>query len=279
MNDCKERRAMNNDQKTLEDLSLEQKMLEREITDARARLSNAPEGSLRIAKRSGSSQYYHITSSSPPAGSYIPVKDTPLAQALAQKRYDELFIKAAMKQLSVIERFLKHYDPDALKNMYSSLSEPRKALVTPAVLPDKEFAEAWLAAPFTPKPFKEGDPEHYSSSGLRVRSKSEALIHDTMGRTNVLNKYECPVKLGGEILHPDFTILRMSDRQIIFWEHLGRMDDYRYAEKALYRIRLFEKNKIFPGERLILTMETRDQPLNTAIIKMFIKHYGLASKL
>ena len=269
---------MNEENMLLAELKEKQKQLHEIIPKVEKRLSSAPEGKLRIMKHGKGVQYFHRTEASPEAGVYIPAADFPKAQALAQKRYDELFVKAAKKQASQIEHFLKHYDPDKLIGLYEDLPESRKKLITPAVLPDREYAEAWLAVPYTPKPFAAGDPEHYDLSGLRVRSKSEALIRDTMAQMNVLNKYECPIKLGKEILHPDFTILRMSDRKIIYWEHLGRMDDYKYVRRTLYRLRLYEKHKIFPGENLILTMETSEQPLNTTIIKMFINHYDLSFK-
>ena len=69
-------------------------------------------------------------------------------------------------------------------------------------------------------------------------------------------------------IHPDFTILRRSDRKEVYWEHLGMMDDPEYAANALMRIDLYERNGIFPGDRLILTHETGRQPLRTRLIEV-----------
>ena len=42
----------------------------------------------------------------------------------------------------------------------------------------------------------------------------------------------------------------------VVWEHDGRMVDPVYAQSAVRKIHAYEKNGIFPGERLILTFET-----------------------
>lgn len=60
-----------------------------------------------------------------------------------------------------------------------------------------------------------------------------------------------------------------------YWEHLGRMDDTDYVEKNLNKITNYEKNNIFPGDRLILTHETSRCPINSKIIEKIIHTYLL----
>ena len=52
------------------------------------------------------------------------------------------------------------------------------------------------------------------------------------------------------------------------------MDDAEYVITNLSRIRLYEQNGIMPGINLILTMETRQQPINLTVIKQMIRTYG-----
>ena len=59
----------------------------------------------------------------------------------------------------------------------------------------------------------------------------------------------------------------------MYWEHLGMMDDPSYVEKSLQKITLYEQNGIFPGENLILTYETRKNPMNQKIIRLMIQRY------
>ena len=53
------------------------------------------------------------------------------------------------------------------------------------------------------------------------------------------------------------------------------MDDPQYAENAVKRIALYERNDMYPGEKLLITSETRSTPLNTALVTQLIHHYLL----
>lgn len=59
----------------------------------------------------------------------------------------------------------------------------------------------------------------------------------------------------------------------MYWEHLGMMDDDSYVEKALQKIASYEQNGFFPGENLILTYETRQNPINQKLVLLMIQHY------
>ena len=61
----------------------------------------------------------------------------------------------------------------------------------------------------------------------------------------------------------------------ILWEHLGLMDIPEYAEKAIRKITAYEVNGYFPGENLILTMETRGQPLDVRLVNKLIRKYAI----
>ena len=110
----------------------------------------------------------------------------------------------------------------------------------------------------------------------RVRSKSEILIANALGRHNVPYKYECPIVLKGMgKIHPDFTALNVKRRKIYYWEHLGKLDDPDYARKNVFRINTYEKNGIFHGENLITTWETSTLPLDVKLVDELINHYLL----
>ena len=77
------------------------------------------------------------------------------------------------------------------------------------------------------------------------------------------------------VIHPDFTALNVRRRKILYWEHLGKMDDEDYANKNVNRINIYEKNGLFKGEKLILTWETSKTPLDVLLLDSVIKHYLL----
>ena len=53
------------------------------------------------------------------------------------------------------------------------------------------------------------------------------------------------------------------------------MDDPTYAKNAVKKIEAYEKNDIYPGERLILTFETDQTILSTQIIECMVNKYLL----
>ena len=167
------------------------------------------------------------------------------------------------------------FDPAALAGVYCKEGEIRQKLIQPLVLPDPEYAEEWLRVQYEAKPFRDDAPVHLTKKKERVRSKSEVMIANVLAENSIPYRYECPLDLGNGIIYPDFTILRMKDRKVLYWEHLGMMDDSEYRNQAFLRIREYEKNGIFPGDRLILTVETARMPLNTNVISSMIDHYLL----
>ena len=114
-----------------------------------------------------------------------------------------------------------------------------------------------------------------TSSGIMVRSKSETIIDMFLHTNRIPFRYECALHLDNIILHPDFTIRHPQTGEIYYWEHFGIMDDPSYAEKALKKLSTYEQNGIFPGEQLIITFETRKNPLNQKHILNLIEHYFL----
>lgn len=91
-----------------------------------------------------------------------------------------------------------------------------------------------------------------------------------MENSGIPYKYECPLKLGSYVIYPDFTILKISERKVIYLEHLGMMDDHDYANNAIRRINAYQLNGIIYGDRLFTTMETKQNPLDVRVLKKLI---------
>ena len=259
--------------KIIEELQKEKDQLSTVIRDTERRLKTAPEGQIRVVKHRKGYQFYLREQPSDTSGIYIPVSEKQKAIALIQKKYDQQILTAAQKQLTAIAKFLKEYQPGILKNIYELLPEVRKENIKPVEISDREYVEKWLSAEYPRKEFSEETPEHYTSNGERVRSKSEVMIADALRQAGIPYRYECPLELGQTTVHPDFTILRTSDRKLIYWEHLGMMDDPDYCRKAFQKLRKYEANGIYPGVNLIITMETAAFPINLSIIKSMIRTF------
>ena len=257
------------------DLENISKEIEKHISKTCKRLEKAPEGTLRVSKTHGKSQFY-IKTELYHHGKYLAKKDHSLAGRLAQKDYDNKLLKALEDQKKAIDRFLKDYDPDAAEQVYEKLSEQRKALVTPEFLSDGEFIEEWQNVTYTRLGFKDTDPEFYTAKGERVRSKSEILIADSLFRHGVPYLCEYPVYDNGVIFAaPDFKCLNVRLRKEYYWEHLGKLGDQDYVNRNANKFEKYTLSKDFDESSLILTFETETHPLNTKVIEEKIRRYLL----
>lgn len=197
-----------------------------------------------------------------------------LASQVATYEYLEKTLKLVESELSRLEKIRK-INALSPENYYETLSKGRQKLIKPIRLTDEQYTEAWLAESFEPKAFKEEDDSRfYTDKNERVRSKSEIIIANTLSKFKVPYRYECPLYLEGMgVIHPDFSALNVKRRKICYWEHLGRMDDPDYANKNVRKINSYQKNGICLGDRLIITMETSNTPLNIKLLEMLINNY------
>ena len=246
----------------------------------------AVEGSLRIAKHNGTIQYYHrmkendkkegIDETKENGGTYNTEKyirrgDNELAFCLAQRDYDLRLLKSATRKLNLLRKFLDDYKPHELEEIYEKMNPYRKAIVIPKIISEAVFVEKWSRVEYRGKDFVEGVPELYTRKGERVRSKSEKIIADMLFSEKIPYRYEYPIVLKGiGTVYPDFTVLKVKERKEEYWEHMGMMGNMEYSEKALHKIDIYMRNKISPGDRLILTHETSKRPLETAVIERLI---------
>jgi hypothetical protein len=105
------------------------------------------------------------------------------------------------------------------------------------------------------------------------------IIADKYYKLGIPYKYEKPLVVSKQTkritIRPDFTTLNKRTRIQRYHEHLGRMDDPQYVQKALEKIRLYEENGIFIGEQLILTFESSEKPLDHRELELLIEKYLL----
>ena len=234
-------------------------------------LKNAPDGTLKIDISSGKPKYYQRTGGKNPRLIYIPVNEIEKACALAQKDYDQKLLKLLKRKLRRLNSFLKYYPVEEIDAVYNFLSPERQALVRPIVPTDLQFIKEWENEPYDKLPFRADDRSaYYTEKGERVRSKSEVIIANALFRAGIPYKYECPLILSGRTVYPDFTILDIRTRTVIYFEHFGMMDDPEYRRKAMQKIALYAANGIVQGKNLLYTMEFSDQALDTRYLKALI---------
>lgn len=242
-----------------------------------SRLSSAPCGTLRIAKRGNAHQYYHRTDSTDRTGTYIKKKSNlNLAKSLAQKEYDLKVKHEIQHELHAIETFLKNYSPEQIEHLYNSLNEIRQELITPVYTPAEDTLNLWNNVQYNSLDIPDDTPDFYSDNGEQVRSKSELIIANKLKQHNIPYKYEYPLVLStGVTVHPDFTCLNINTRQEFIWEHFGIMGDSEYMNKTLKKINDYSKSGYVLGRNFIATFESSSIPLNSNTVDININEYLL----
>lgn len=262
---------MNN---AIEKLTDELRILDDVILKAEESLKNAPDGILRISQKGNLVQYYKRENEKDKNGKYIKKQDKSLAYKLAQKDYDKDILETAKDQKTKISRFLKQYRPDKILDTYEKLPLQRQILITPHILSQEQYVKMWESRTYSGKAFGTDTPQIYTEKGERVRSKSEKILADKFNLMKIPYLYEYPLQLKGYgTVYPDFTLLNKRTRQEYYLEHFGKMDDEKYSESVVWKIESYERNKIFPGEKLLMTFESGKHPLNMKMVEEMILKY------
>ena len=252
----------------INDLTSRFELIEKLTKLTEEKLKKLPQGKLKIKKHS--SRIYYYRDEGQCRDKIIAKANLGLAKQLAQRNYLENVLRASVAEGKFLRKIIEKYPKTIPEDVYSHLSNERKQLVRPILLPDDQFIKEWQSKPYQPKPFRKDDPVYITMRGERVRSKSEMIIADRLYANNIPYKYECPVIINGILIHPDFTILRIQDRKDLFLEHCGRIGDKDYSDDFVDRINLYSENGIIVGDRLFLTFETANRPLDVRTIDRLI---------
>ena len=245
-----------------EEISKEHQKLHTQISNLEKQIQTLPKGKLFCTTNGKYHKWYHTTQN---GTNYIPKKNRKLAEQLALKKLLTLQLEDAKHSAKALEFSMRHYTEIYMDKVTALFSQPGyHELLTPYFTPTNEDLAAWATAPYITNTSYPEQLQYKTTSGILVRSKSETIIEFILHTHQIPYRYECPLKLSdGVRIYPDFTILKMPEREEVYLEHFGMMDDADYAENALHKLNTFEKNKIYLGVNLFITHETSKNPLNT----------------
>ena len=234
------------------------------------KLKRFPNGKVYV-KHNRNCIYYYLVDEK--TGSEEKILDTEkeYISELLQRNYLERVLKAVESELTVLDRLKRNYPKCVAEDVYDKLSKERQDLVKPIIPTDEQFISRWLEKPYVQKPIPDKVPVFETMKGERVRSKSEQLIADRLFVNGIPYKYECPLKVGDRIVHPDFTVLRLSDRKELYHEHLGKLGDDDYCMDNIPKINEYILNGFMPGDSLFMTFESAKRPLDVRVIDKLIE--------
>lgn len=268
--------------KLILDQMMKRKMfLEELLSEISVRQSMLPKGNLRIRNDRGNPRYYHIVELGDSQGKYISKKNHELAYQLAQKDYLQKLYQEAKEELQDINAFLKKHEQMALEDIYDNLNTYRKELVTPIVLSDELFVKQWESKTYETNPYHVEEKVYQTKKDELVRSKSEVMLADMYYELGIPYRYEAGLQLkNGKRKYPDFTLLKVKTREIIYHEHLGLLDNEEYLHANLNKLDEYRNNGIYLGKNLLITYEAEGSYLNIKEIKKMMREifYGPNTK-
>ncbi len=235
-------------------------------------LEHSPKGKLRVSNDKGIPRYYHVTGEKDTRGKYISKKQQGLALQLGQKDYMEKLHQKVREELEDIDKYLLKHGECDLENVFLDLNVYRKNIVKPMVVPDEMFVAQWRKETYESNPYRPEEKVYVTKREETVRSKSELLLADMYHELDIPYRYEAVLRLkNGSKKYPDFTILKVNTREIIYHEHFGLMDDDDYRRQNFMKLDEYRDNGIYPGKNLIITYEVAGCYLNIKEIKKMIK--------
>ena len=134
-----------------------------------------------------------------------------------------------------------------------------------------EKPSSWALEEYEKSNYRPEERRHITSYGLRVRSKSEVLIGETLHKYNLEQRYEQVIQIGNVTLIPDFMI-RRKDGKIFIWEHEGLTNVKSYLDWQMKKAELYAGIGYVPWENLIITYDGPNGVIDLRIVESEIKN-------
>lgn len=206
-------------------------------------------------------------------------------EALKRKRFLLKSLNLLDRNIKLLERFLlrfTEFDPAEIEAGLSEVyrrvqmevtecQDGRRTLEEQCVPDGGGYEDSHLGN--SGNPFKSEKLIHVTGSGLRVRSKSEAIIADLLDEAGVPFQYEAKLKIGEKIIYPDFKIPAPDENCFIYWEHFGLTNSEDYLDSMDRKLKLYRSGGITPWDHLITTYDTPEGAIDARKLRKIIRLY------
>ena len=250
-----------------------------ELEKVEKELSTLPTGKLLVYPNGNWYRWFYLNQSK---REYISKDNISFASTLARKEYLLLKRNVILAKLNAINKADIPIQAAEEKLLEFVQDKRYQALLNPfySKIEDEELL-SWQNSPFNSNTKYAEQLTFQCPSGNVVRSKSEVFIDMALASNAIPYRYECKLSLDNLTFYPDFTIMHPITRKLIYWEHLGMMDNDEYARQAFQKLQTYQKHNIIPGENLILIFKKKNNPFSytnaqLALEMMNLKDFSLA---
>lgn len=272
----------------IEKITSAKKFYEQLLERYEVELQDLPEGSLCCKQNKGKTYLYlyNYTKASDGSGKAIETqrylsKDEQELMVAIKRRH---FIKKSLPYLyNIIDAFrtcLEKYEPydplvvaNGLPMAYCDLPfDPYEIYrIPPNSKVQIDDIKNWKNEYYEKSNLYPENLKHGTSSGIKVRSKSECIIAELLDARGIPFRYEAALELGGQTYYPDFTILRPKDGEIIYWEHFGMADNDEYNASMMRKLMEYNSYGITLWNQLITTFEAKNVAIDVQHINKIIE--------
>lgn len=250
----------------------ERNRLDSKIKELQNKLNQFPEGKLFISKNK---QYYKWYLTDGKTQTYLPKSKRAFAEKLAAKKYLSCQLEDLLHEKKALEFYLRHHEKDSQSETLLLHCPEYKDLISPYFKPTSVELLEWANQPFETNPKHPEQLIHKTSSGKKVRSKSEVIIDMLLYNHKIPFRYESPLQLDNITIYPDFTIRHPDTGDFFYWEHFGLANQPDYRQNMISKLDLYTSYGIIPNINLITTYETKDHPLSMELVQKTIEYYFL----
>lgn len=244
-----------------------------------SKLKAPSNGALYIRKERGKLRYYCHNAENNNL-TYLGDDKTDQIFKLEEELYSRKLQTAAGKEARILEKMLKELKKStSWETVYYDIPKDKRHLIKPLEINPLKVSKADIEKWGITRKANNVPGPNITVKGEYVKSKSELIIADRLERAGVPYHYEADLPVAEEKLgqffvwHPDFKVLNTRTGKEYWWEHFGRMDNPDYFSTCNYKLMVYAMNSIFPGDNLIVTMETSKTQLNSEYVDALIEHY------
>lgn len=202
-------------------------------------------------------------------------KDRDKLYQLVRKQYVSKAIGLLDKDLKAIDTLLRWYKPTDEGSVMQEFMDKHPELTEGIYYSQTErMGRQDQENKDSGEFYKEG-LKSTAADGSKRRSLGELVIGSR------LDYYRIPYRFEAEIDHPDipyvpdFTIIRPRDGKVIYWEHLGSVNDQEYLNHNKRKFDVYETYGIVPWDNLIISYSQSDYGINEKLIDGLIQGWLL----
>jgi len=201
-------------------------------------------------------------------------KDTERLRLLVRKEYVRKALPLIEKNVNNCRRFLKNYNCVDENSVMQKFVQKYPELAS-LIYNDGVDPVAWEQEYSQNKGFYSEDLKSLSADGTEMRSLGEIIIGARLKHYGIPHRYEAEIGHPDIPYIPDFTIVRPRDGKVIYWEHLGKVNDEDYMKRNRRKFEVYEEYGIVPWDNLIISYSQSNGGINEKLIDSLIQGWLL----